>query len=107
MVFGVGDYFKIHMSLSWKVTCRSPSVSLVHVLRPSSTSCQDILLWFLSHSDTEEALWVLQQLSGLQAAEQQAAASLSFRPGSEGGARLCVRESCRYGWGVLTSQASC
>ncbi|CAF96675.1 unnamed protein product [Tetraodon nigroviridis] len=79
------------------------------------SSCQDILLWFLSHSQVEEALGALQQLCGLQAAEQQAAeqqaaeqqaaeqqaaeqqaaASLCFRPGSEGGARLCAGPESR------------
>lgn len=73
---------------------------------PSSTSCQDVLLWFLSHSNVAEALRVLQQLSGLRAPERQEAASLCFRPGSEGGARLCGGESCRYGWRALASQAS-
>uniref|UniRef100_H2RPL6 Transport and golgi organization 6 homolog (Drosophila) n=1 Tax=Takifugu rubripes TaxID=31033 RepID=H2RPL6_TAKRU len=52
------------------------------------TSCQEILLWFLGHAHPGEALLVLQQLSGLQGPRGQAAASLHFSPGSEGGARL-------------------
>lgn len=70
----------------------------------ASASCQDILLWFLSHSDPAEALTVLQQLSGLQGPTGRAAASLDFSPGSEGGARLCASESARYGlssWRLL------
>lgn len=66
----------------------------MRVCRPR-TSCQEILLWFLCHAPPGEALAVLQQLSGLQGPGGQAAASLPFRPGSGGGARLCPRESTR------------
>lgn len=55
----------------------------------------------------DEALRVLQQLSGLQAPEQQAAASLCFSPGSEGGARVAAAESRRYGGCALASHTCC
>lgn len=59
------------------------------------TSCQDILLWYLNHTERCEALSVLRQFSGLQEQRNEVLANLNFRPGSEGGARLCLRESCR------------
>lgn len=93
--------------LWWNASCTGPGVSLLDVSRPCSTPCQEILLWFLRHSGVPEALWVLQQLSGLQAPEQPAAASLSFRAGSEGGARPCSRQRCRYGRCLATSATSC
>lgn len=60
-----------------------------------SAPCQDILLWYLSHTEMCEALSVLRQLSGLQGQKNEVAADLTFRPGSDGGARFCSRESCR------------
>ncbi|XP_041794990.1 transport and Golgi organization protein 6 homolog [Chelmon rostratus] len=56
--------------------------------------CQEILLWYLSHTETLAALSALRQLSGLQGQKNKAAADLHFSPGSDGGARLCSRESC-------------
>lgn len=58
--------------------------------------CQDILLWYLSHTETPEALTVVGQLSGLQGHESGAAAAAGFHfsPGSDGGVRLCSKESC-------------
>ncbi|XP_059192150.1 transport and Golgi organization protein 6 homolog isoform X2 [Centropristis striata] len=56
--------------------------------------CQEILLWYLSHTETFAALSTLRQLSGLQACESEVAAGFHFTPGSDGGARLGSRESC-------------
>nr|XP_046250664.1 transport and Golgi organization protein 6 homolog [Scatophagus argus] len=58
------------------------------------TPCQEILLWYLSHTETSEALSALRRLSGLQGQKNILAADLHFTPGSDGGARLCSRESC-------------
>lgn len=66
---------------------------LINVLH--SAPCQDILLWYLSHTEAREALSALKQLSGLLGENNQGAADLHFGPGSDGGARLCSRESCR------------
>lgn len=71
-----------------------------------SSSCQHILLWYLSHADGAEALLVLQQLAGLRGPGDQEAASLCFRPGSEGGARPCAAESCRYSDALMCSRPS-
>lgn len=60
-----------------------------------SAPCQDILLWYLSHAETCEALSVLRQLSGLQEHKSEVAAGLHFRPGGDGGVRFCPKESCR------------
>lgn len=73
---------------------RCPEPWCDFVLSPCSSPCQDLLLWFLSHATGDQALQLLQQLSGLQT-QQQAAASLSFRAGTEGGARLCPGDGCR------------
>ncbi|XP_070686912.1 transport and Golgi organization protein 6 homolog [Pempheris klunzingeri] len=56
--------------------------------------CQEILLWYLSHTETFAALSALRQLSGLQGQKNKVAADFHFTPGSDGGARLCSRESC-------------
>ena len=60
-----------------------------------SGPCQDILLWYLSHTKMCEALSVLRLLSGLEEQKNKVIADLLFRPGSEGGAILCIRESYR------------
>lgn len=69
----------------------------VSIINASRGPCQDILLWYLSHAETPEALTVVRQLSGLQGHESGAAAAAGFHfsPGSDGGVRLCSKESCR------------
>ncbi|XP_035524214.1 transport and Golgi organization protein 6 homolog [Morone saxatilis] len=59
-----------------------------------SAPCQEILLWYLSHIEASVALSALRQLSGLQGQETTVAADLHFTPGSDGGARLSLQESC-------------
>ncbi|XP_032379205.1 transport and Golgi organization protein 6 homolog [Etheostoma spectabile] len=56
--------------------------------------CQEILLWYLSHTETLAALSALRQLAGLQGDKNEVAADFHFSPGSDGGARLSSRESC-------------
>uniref|UniRef100_UPI0037E77882 transport and Golgi organization protein 6 homolog n=1 Tax=Semicossyphus pulcher TaxID=241346 RepID=UPI0037E77882 len=57
--------------------------------------CQEILLWYLSHSETSAAMSALKQLSGLQGEKKsEVAADFHFTPGCDGGVRLCSRESC-------------
>ncbi|KAM7002325.1 transport and Golgi organization protein 6 homolog [Tautogolabrus adspersus] len=57
--------------------------------------CQEILLWYLSHTEPSVALPALKQLSGLQGGKKnEVAADFRFNPGSDGGVRLCSRESC-------------
>ncbi|KAI3371767.1 hypothetical protein L3Q82_024319, partial [Scortum barcoo] len=56
--------------------------------------CQEILLWYLSHTETSAALLTLRELSGLQGQKNKVAADLHFTPGSDGGARLCSKDSC-------------
>ncbi|XP_074534712.1 transport and Golgi organization protein 6 homolog [Halichoeres trimaculatus] len=57
--------------------------------------CQEILLWYLGHAEPPAALSALRQLSGLQEAKKnEVAARFSFTPGSDGGVRLCSRDSC-------------
>ncbi|XP_070829188.1 transport and Golgi organization protein 6 homolog [Chaetodon trifascialis] len=56
--------------------------------------CQEILLWYLSHTETLAAMSALRQLSGLQEQKNKVAADLHFTPGSDGGARFCSKESC-------------
>lgn len=68
------------------------------MINASRAPCQDILLWYLSHAETPEALTVVRQLSGLQGHESEAAAEAAgfhFSPGSDGGVRLSSKESCR------------
>lgn len=60
-----------------------------------SAPCQEILLWYLTHAEMSAALSMLRQLSGLQRGNNQVAANFHFTAGSEGGARLSSRESCR------------
>ncbi|KAF0040863.1 hypothetical protein F2P81_006761 [Scophthalmus maximus] len=55
--------------------------------------CQDILLWYLSHTEASAALSALRRLSGLQGQKNQAAADFHFCPGSDGGARFDRREN--------------
>ncbi|XP_060933350.1 transport and Golgi organization protein 6 homolog [Limanda limanda] len=55
--------------------------------------CQDIVLWYLSHTEACEALSALRQLSGLKGQETEAS-DFIFTPGSEGGARFDSRENC-------------
>uniref|UniRef100_A0AAQ4RU25 Transport and golgi organization 6 homolog (Drosophila) n=1 Tax=Gasterosteus aculeatus aculeatus TaxID=481459 RepID=A0AAQ4RU25_GASAC len=54
--------------------------------------CEQILLWYLSHADTSAARSALRQLSGLQDPKNEVAAKFHFTPGSDGGARLSLRE---------------
>lgn len=61
----------------------------------NSAPCQEILLWYLSHTETSAALSSLRQLSDLQEPENNVAAGLCFAPGSDGGARCSSRESSR------------
>lgn len=56
--------------------------------------CQDILLWYLSHAETRQALDVVRQLSGLQG-HGIVADGFHFSPGSDGGVRFCSTESSR------------
>ncbi|KAF4101302.1 transport and Golgi organization protein 6 homolog isoform X2 [Onychostoma macrolepis] len=56
------------------------------------TSCQEILIWFLSHSEHSIALSQLKRLCGLLGEVSGVRHSFQFSPGSEGGARLTVRE---------------
>ncbi|CAB1460296.1 unnamed protein product [Pleuronectes platessa] len=55
--------------------------------------CQDIVLWYLSHTEASEALSALRQLSGLQGQKTEAS-DFYFTPGSDGGARFDSRENC-------------
>lgn len=57
-------------------------------------SCQEILQWYLHHSETSAALPALRRLSGLQEQKNTLAADFHFTPGSDGGARLSCRDSC-------------
>ena len=59
-----------------------------------SAPCQDILLWYLSHTEASEALSALRQLSGLQGRKTEAS-DFYFTPGSDGGARFDSRDNCR------------
>ncbi len=61
-----------------------------------STSCQEILIWFLSHSEHSVALSQLKRLCGLQGDVIGVRHGFQFSPGSEGGARLTVREPIGY-----------
>ncbi|XP_056242290.1 transport and Golgi organization protein 6 homolog [Seriola aureovittata] len=54
--------------------------------------CQDILLWYLSHTETPTALSALRRLSGLRG-QRDEAAEFHFTPGGDGGARFSSRES--------------
>uniref|UniRef100_A0A8C1XTS8 Transport and golgi organization 6 homolog (Drosophila) n=1 Tax=Cyprinus carpio TaxID=7962 RepID=A0A8C1XTS8_CYPCA len=56
------------------------------------TSCQEILIWFLSHSEHSVALSQLKHLCGLLGEVSGVRHGFQFSPGSEGGARLTVRE---------------
>ncbi|XP_028307371.1 transport and Golgi organization protein 6 homolog [Gouania willdenowi] len=56
--------------------------------------CQEIVLWYLSHTDSPAALWALRGLSGLLGGKRSVAAGFHFSPGSDGGARLSRMESC-------------
>ncbi|XP_075998713.1 transport and Golgi organization protein 6 homolog [Genypterus blacodes] len=56
--------------------------------------CQEILLWFLTHTEKSCALSVLRQLSGLEQPKNEVAPDFHFTPGSDGGARLVPRD-CR------------
>ncbi|XP_050991843.1 transport and Golgi organization protein 6 homolog isoform X3 [Labeo rohita] len=57
------------------------------------TSCQEILMWFLSHSEHSVALSQLKRLCGLLGEVSGVRHGFQFSPGSEGGARITVRES--------------
>ncbi|XP_067246367.1 transport and Golgi organization protein 6 homolog [Chanodichthys erythropterus] len=56
------------------------------------TSCQEILIWCLSHSERSVALLLLKRLCGLLGEVSGVRHGFQFSPGSEGGARLTVRE---------------
>ncbi|XP_073706776.1 transport and Golgi organization protein 6 homolog isoform X2 [Garra rufa] len=56
------------------------------------TPCQEILMWFLSHSEHSVALSQLKRLCGLLGEVSGVQHGFQFSPGSEGGARLTVRE---------------
>ncbi|KAK7152019.1 hypothetical protein R3I94_008377 [Phoxinus phoxinus] len=56
------------------------------------TSCQEILLWCLSHSERSASLLLLKRLCGLLGEVGGVRHGFQFSPGSEGGARLTVRE---------------
>ncbi|KAL1256924.1 hypothetical protein QQF64_012469 [Cirrhinus molitorella] len=56
------------------------------------TSCQEILIWFLSHSEHSLALSQLKRLCGLLGEVSGVKHGFQFSPGSEGGARLTIRE---------------
>uniref|UniRef100_A0A672PNT2 Transport and golgi organization 6 homolog n=1 Tax=Sinocyclocheilus grahami TaxID=75366 RepID=A0A672PNT2_SINGR len=63
------------------------------VIVPYSTPCQEILIWFLSHSEHSVALSsLLKRLCGLLGEVSGVRHGFQFSPGSEGGARLTVRE---------------
>lgn len=55
--------------------------------------CQDILLWFLSRSETSAALLLLPQLSGLRERKNDVAVEFHFMPGADGGVRLGRRRT--------------
>lgn len=79
-----------------KLLCKTLKISQKCLLFSAySGPCQDILLWYLSHTKMCEALSVLRLLSGLEGQKNEVVADLHFRPGSEGGAILCTRESYR------------
>ncbi|KAM4618329.1 transport and Golgi organization protein 6 homolog isoform 2-T2 [Polymixia lowei] len=54
--------------------------------------CQEILLWYLGHTEPSGALSVLRRLSGLGGQPHGVAPEFHFTPGSDGGARLSPRE---------------
>ncbi|XP_051513031.1 transport and Golgi organization protein 6 homolog isoform X1 [Myxocyprinus asiaticus] len=54
--------------------------------------CQEILIWCLSHSKRSVALSLLKRLCGLLGEVDGVRHDFQFSPGSEGGARLTVRE---------------
>ncbi|XP_067276494.1 transport and Golgi organization protein 6 homolog isoform X2 [Pseudorasbora parva] len=56
------------------------------------TSCQEILIWCLSHSERSASLSLLKRLCGLLGEVGGVKHGFQFSPGSEGGARLTVRE---------------
>ncbi|XP_056334755.1 transport and Golgi organization protein 6 homolog isoform X2 [Danio aesculapii] len=56
------------------------------------SSCQEILIWCLSHSERSEGLTLLKRLCGLLGEVCGVKCGFQFSPGSEGGARLTVRE---------------
>ncbi|KAM9375964.1 transport and Golgi organization protein 6 homolog [Pholidichthys leucotaenia] len=57
--------------------------------------CQEILLWYLSHSETPAALSTLRQLSGLESETNDVVAHFHFTMGDDGGVRWSPRENCR------------
>lgn len=61
-----------------------------------SAPCQEILLWFLKHSETSAALPLLRQLSGLRERGNDVAAAFHFTAGGDGGVRLVCRQTCRW-----------
>uniref|UniRef100_A0A3B5M3R8 Transport and golgi organization 6 homolog (Drosophila) n=1 Tax=Xiphophorus couchianus TaxID=32473 RepID=A0A3B5M3R8_9TELE len=64
--------------------------SISHLRAP----CQEILLWFLKHSETSAALPLLRQLSGLRERGNDVAAAFHFTAGGDGGVRLVCRQTC-------------
>lgn len=60
-----------------------------------SAPCQEILLWYLGHTEKSGALLVLRQLSGLGGQMTEVAPHFHFTPGSDGGAKLSLRDPVR------------
>ncbi|XP_071775470.2 transport and Golgi organization protein 6 homolog [Centroberyx gerrardi] len=55
--------------------------------------CQEILLWYLGHTETSAALSALRQLSGLGGQMSGVPPDFHFTPGSDGGASLSPRDT--------------
>uniref|UniRef100_A0A667ZYZ1 Transport and golgi organization 6 homolog n=1 Tax=Myripristis murdjan TaxID=586833 RepID=A0A667ZYZ1_9TELE len=68
--------------------------------------CQEILLWYLGHTEKSGALLVLRQLSGLGEQMKEVAPHFHFIPGSDGGAKLSLRDSVSDEDDVLYEQLS-
>ncbi|KPP67672.1 hypothetical protein Z043_113713 [Scleropages formosus] len=58
------------------------------------TPCQEILLWYLSHAESPEALRSLKRLCILSGPTGGVSPGFEFLPGSEGGARLAPKAVC-------------
>uniref|UniRef100_A0A1A8J4T5 Transport and golgi organization 6 homolog n=1 Tax=Nothobranchius kuhntae TaxID=321403 RepID=A0A1A8J4T5_NOTKU len=69
-------------------------------------TCQEVLLWYLSQSETSSALSALRQLSGLQEPKNNVSADFHFAAGSDGGVRLTCRKSCSDGEDELYEKLS-
>lgn len=90
-------FFLFFSSVSFMVIFIRPYVwKRLKVVVPYRTSCQEILIWCLSHSERSVALSLLKCLCGLLGEVGGVRHGFQFSPGSEGGARLTVRELIRY-----------